>query len=248
MISKFIIELYNCIMSWHTNTSTPLPFDQPSQSTSKINQYEQTSQVLKLNYYIQYFNRQVETLHDEYKRRLPYDIICQLAHTVLDGTVFEIVKGLQEVQVLMEKSLSDRRAELIKAQRSNKKDMLKRQKSELSIVEKNKHQRKLLEKQHETQRSAFAGNCEKELIRLDKKLVVELDRQVCEQQSALYRAGLPFFRVTSDSGEIKVQMVVLQMIMGLAKTEWLLLSDHWRNIILWYIVWYLIFVWLIFVW
>ena len=31
----------------------------------------------------------------DHKRKLPYDVIVQLAHAVLDGTVFEIAKGLQ---------------------------------------------------------------------------------------------------------------------------------------------------------
>ena len=205
-------------MSWHATSSSSLPFDL-EEGGRGVDEYEQTSKILSLNYYIQNLNRRVETLHPEYRRRIPYDAICQLSHSILDGTVFQIVKGLQEVQCLTEKSLSDRRSELVKSQRVNKKLMLKNQETELSMVEKNKFQRNILLKQHEAQKSSFSRNCAKELAKLDEKLVLELDRQVSEQQSALYRAGVPFFRVTSDPSEIRVQMVVLQMIMGLAMAE-----------------------------
>ena len=48
---------------------------------------------------------------------LPYDVICQLAHAILDGTVFEITKGLQDIQQITEKSLSERRMKIVNAHR-----------------------------------------------------------------------------------------------------------------------------------
>lgn len=49
------------------------------------------------------------TLFSKYQQRVPYDLLSGLAHALLDGTVFEIVQGLSEVQHLEEKSLFNQR-------------------------------------------------------------------------------------------------------------------------------------------
>ena len=53
----------------------------------------------------------------DHKRKLPYDVIVQLAHAVLDGTVFQIAKGLQDIQALTEKNMFEKRSKLINEQR-----------------------------------------------------------------------------------------------------------------------------------
>ena len=53
----------------------------------------------------------------DHKRKLPYDVIVQLAHAVLDGTVFEIAKGLQDIQALTEKNMFEKRSKLVNEQR-----------------------------------------------------------------------------------------------------------------------------------
>lgn len=49
---------------------------------------------------------------------LPYDVICQLAHTLLDGTVIDITKGLRDIQNITEKNLSTKRLKIVNEQRS----------------------------------------------------------------------------------------------------------------------------------
>lgn len=44
---------------------------------------------------------------------MSYDLLSSLASAVLDGTVFEIVQSLQEVQQLEEKSLFSQRTKLV---------------------------------------------------------------------------------------------------------------------------------------
>ena len=58
-------------------------------------------------------------IFSEFKKKLSYDVICQLAHAVLDGTVFEIVKGLQDIQLITEKNLSAQRAKMLEEHKSN---------------------------------------------------------------------------------------------------------------------------------
>lgn len=50
---------------------------------------------------------------------LPYDVICQLAHAMLDGTVFEIANGLRDIQKITEKNLHAKRAQLVNEHRGN---------------------------------------------------------------------------------------------------------------------------------
>ncbi|VDI25008.1 Hypothetical predicted protein, partial [Mytilus galloprovincialis] len=52
-------------------------------------------------------------LPGKFQQRLPYDLLSSLANALLDGTVFEIVRSLQEVQHLEEKHLSSQRMKLI---------------------------------------------------------------------------------------------------------------------------------------
>lgn len=48
----------------------------------------------------------------KYQQRLPYDLLSSLANVLLDGTVFEIVSSLREVQQLEERNLSNQRIKL----------------------------------------------------------------------------------------------------------------------------------------
>jgi len=49
----------------------------------------------------------------KYQQRLPYDLLSSLARVLLDGTVFEIISSLREVQQLEERNLSNQRIKLI---------------------------------------------------------------------------------------------------------------------------------------
>ena len=49
----------------------------------------------------------------KFQQRLPYDLLSALANALLDDTAFEIVKGLEEVQHLEEKSLWAQRMKLV---------------------------------------------------------------------------------------------------------------------------------------
>ena len=52
-------------------------------------------------------------LFSKFQQRVPYDLLCGLASALLDGTVFEIVRSLKEVQHLEERSLYNQRSKLI---------------------------------------------------------------------------------------------------------------------------------------
>ena len=53
------------------------------------------------------------------QQRLPYELLTSLANSLLDGTVFEIVHSLKEVQQLEERHLSSQRLKLINEQKGS---------------------------------------------------------------------------------------------------------------------------------
>lgn len=55
--------------------------------------------------------------YSKYQQRLPYDLLSSLANVLLDGTVFDIVSSLREVQQLEERNLSNQRIKLINEHR-----------------------------------------------------------------------------------------------------------------------------------
>lgn len=48
----------------------------------------------------------------KYQQRLPYDLLSSLSSVLLDGTVFDIVSSLKEVQQLEERNLFNQRLKL----------------------------------------------------------------------------------------------------------------------------------------
>lgn len=54
----------------------------------------------------------VPSVHSSFQQRLSYTTLSDLALALLDGTVFEIVQGLLEIQHLTEKSLYNQRLRL----------------------------------------------------------------------------------------------------------------------------------------
>lgn len=44
---------------------------------------------------------------------MPYDLLSSLANALIDGTVFQIVLGLKEVQEIEEKAMFQQRSKLV---------------------------------------------------------------------------------------------------------------------------------------
>ena len=54
-----------------------------------------------------------------YKKKITYDVMTQLAQSLLDDTVFEIVKGLEDIQQLTERNLLNRRMKVLSDHKGN---------------------------------------------------------------------------------------------------------------------------------
>lgn len=155
-------------------------------------------------------------LPSKYQQRISYDLLSGLAHSLLDGTVFEIVQSLKDVQQLEEKSLFSQRKKLMNEQLTLKPEMMKKHKEAIQNCESTKpHCLKLVKDQCLKEAETFVQKYVEELKRLDMKIIMLLDQKVMDQQVTLEKAGVPGFHVTNNPNEVHIQMYLLSFIMRL---------------------------------
>ncbi|XP_066916515.1 protein DGCR6-like [Clytia hemisphaerica] len=173
----------------------------------------------KLGHFISMLQKMIRPIPYDYKKMLPYDIICQLAHAMLDGTVFEIANGLKDIQKITEKSLHAKRSKLVNEHKAMKQEIKKRHKTEIEHSQSRPHQILVYEKKHAEELKIFNERVDKELTQMDQKIVLDLDQQISDQQVTLERAGLPLFFITNNPQEIRIQMYILEFIVGLSNSH-----------------------------
>nr|XP_032511113.1 gonadal protein gdl isoform X2 [Danaus plexippus plexippus] len=135
--------------------------------------------------------------------RVPIELLSGLANCLLNDTVFEIVKGLMEIQHVTEKHLFQQRLQIINKHTLEIQEMINTTTPE----------------QQESKRNVLLRRHKEELKQADMKLVIQLDQKVSDQQDTLEKAGVPGFFVTSKPIEIKVQMYLLDFILRLSKMD-----------------------------
>ncbi|XP_005104030.1 protein DGCR6 [Aplysia californica] len=158
-------------------------------------------------------------LPGKFQQRLPYDLLSSLAKALLDGTAFEIVKGLEEVQHLEEKSLFTQRLKMINDHKSQRHEMKKKHKELLMANQNKPHNLPLLVSQVERERETQERRFEEEMKRRDVKIILELDQKLMDQQSMLEKAGVPGFYVTNNRHDVRLQMYLLEFIVRLAAED-----------------------------
>lgn len=146
----------------------------------------------------------VQELPAKYQMRLPCELLSGLANCLLNATIFEIVKGLMEIQHVTEKHLFQQRLGLINQQKIETQEALKG----ISDEERATNVRNYLHKKHK-----------EEMRQTDMNLVMELDQKMMDQQSTLEKAGVPGFYVTNNPVEIQLQMRLCDFIIRLSKME-----------------------------
>lgn len=158
----------------------------------------------KLYFLVEQLQHMAGELPPKYQMRLPYELLSGLANSLLNDTIFEIVKGLMEIQHVTEKHIFQQRLQLINQQRIEMQETL-------SIA------------RTEEEKMSFKANLQTkhrlELKQTDMKLVLQLDQKVTDQQSVLEKAGVPGFYVTNNPLEIQVQMRLCDFIIRLSKME-----------------------------
>ncbi|XP_066221419.1 protein DGCR6L isoform X1 [Saccopteryx leptura] len=148
--------------------------------------------------------------HSSFQQRLSYTTLSDLALALLDGTVFEIVQGLLEIQHLTEKSLYNQRLRLQNEHRVLRQAL--RQKHQEAQQACRPHNLPVLQAAQQREQEAVEHRIREEQRAMDQKIILELDRKVADQQSTLEKAGVAGFYVTTNPQELTLQMNLLELI------------------------------------
>ncbi|XP_033224960.1 gonadal protein gdl [Belonocnema kinseyi] len=158
----------------------------------------------KLYFLVEQLQHMASSLSPKYQQRLPYELLSGLANSLLNDTIFEIVKGLMEIQHVTEKHLFQQRLQLLNQQKIELQEAM----SALTTEEDRVAAKVALYKKHKD-----------EVKQTDMNLVLQLDQKVSDQQSILEKAAVPGFYVTTNPMEIQVQMRLCDFIIRLSKMD-----------------------------
>lgn len=158
----------------------------------------------KLYFLVEQLQHMAGELPAKYQMRLPYELLSGLANSLLNDTIFEIVKGLMEIQHVTEKHLFQQRLQLLNQQKIETQEALSVATTDDEIM----GIKTTLYKKHK-----------EELKEIDMTLVLQLDQKVSDQQSILEKAGVPGFYMTNNPTEIQVQMRLCDFIIRLSKMD-----------------------------
>lgn len=159
----------------------------------------------------------VKDLPSSFQQRLSYNTLSDLALALIDGTVYEIVQGLLDIQHLTEKNLYNQRQKLHCEHQALKQELLKKHKEGLQSCK--SHNLALLKSNQQTELEALEIRVREEQKMMDKKIVSEMDQKVIDQQNTLEKAGVPGFYITTNPQELTVQMHLLELILKLQQKE-----------------------------
>lgn len=159
----------------------------------------------------------VKDLPSSFQQRLSYNTLSDLAQALIDGTVYEIVQGLLDIQHLTEKNLYNQRQKLHSEHQALKQELLRKHKEALQSCK--SHNLALLKSNQQTELEALEIRVREEQRMMDKKIVTEMDQKVIDQQNTLEKAGVPGFYITTNPQELTVQMHLLELILKLQQKE-----------------------------
>ncbi|XP_063769234.1 protein DGCR6-like isoform X3 [Pseudophryne corroboree] len=151
------------------------------------------------------------------QQRMSHAILSDLALALIDGTVFEIVQGLLEIQHLTEKNLYNQRVKLQAEHRALKQDLLRRHKDAQQSCK--AHNVPVLRTSQQRELETLEQRIREEQRMMDEKIVLELDQKVIDQQSTLEKAGVSGFYITTNPQELTLQMNLLELIRKLQQKE-----------------------------
>ncbi|KAM9361081.1 protein DGCR6 [Symphorus nematophorus] len=159
----------------------------------------------------------VKDLPSSFQQRLSYNTLSDLALALIDGTVYEIVQGLLDIQHLTEKNLYNQRQKLHCEHQALKQDLVRKHKDALQSCK--SHNLALLKSNQQAEQEALEIRVREEQRMMDKKIVAEMDQKVIDQQNTLEKAGVPGFYITTNPQELTMQMNLLELILKLQQKE-----------------------------
>ncbi|XP_042906127.1 protein DGCR6 [Parasteatoda tepidariorum] len=162
----------------------------------------------------------VQKLPVEYQIKLPRKFLVELASSLLDETVFDIVKNLTDIQQMTEKSLFERRMNLVNSHRASKDKVLQRHRVALdNEYMLNPQNAECLRLKQAMEIKELDQHHEEELTHLDMKVIMELDQSVSDQQITLQKVGVPGFFLSNKPEDVRLQMYLLEFITFLSSKE-----------------------------
>lgn len=156
-------------------------------------------------------------LPSSFQQRLSYTTLSDLAQALIDGTVYEIVQGLLDIQHLTEKNLYNQRQKLHSEHRGLKQDLIRKHKQALQTCK--SHNLSVLKTNQRAETEALDQRVKDEQRMMDEKIVAEMDQKVLDQQNTLEKAGVPGFYITSNPQEVMMQMNLLELVLKLQQKE-----------------------------
>ncbi|RWS22925.1 protein DGCR6-like protein [Leptotrombidium deliense] len=148
----------------------------------------------------------------KFQQRFPYELLSNLSNCLLDDTIYQIVKGLKNIQHISEKNLFEKRQKAVESFRGMKLNLRKKHQEALSKGEMTSNEVKAAEEEFER----FVAE---ETRKMDMRTVQDLDQIVSEQQVTLERAGVAGFYVTNNPTDIQIQMHLLSFILRVGKSQ-----------------------------
>ncbi|XP_075163366.1 gonadal protein gdl [Haematobia irritans] len=158
----------------------------------------------KLYFLVDKLKSMQNQLPEVYQSRISYELLTELANSLLNDTIFEIVKGLMEIQHVTEKHLYQLREQVQNEYEIEVQEWI----SKISDPEELQHILHLMKIKHA-----------KKMKETDMKLIALLDEKVRDQQSTLHKACVAGFYVTDNPKEIKIQMFLLDFILRLSRIK-----------------------------
>ncbi|KAG6446358.1 gonadal protein gdl-like [Manduca sexta] len=119
----------------------------------------------KLYFLLEQLQDMARELPPKYQMRVPIELLSGLANCLLNDTVFEIVKGLMEIQHVTEKHLFQQRLQVINENTLEIQNMIN------TVMD---------PEQQQLQQTILLVRHKERLKQTDMKLVLQLDQKVCE--------------------------------------------------------------------
>ncbi|XP_055742648.1 protein DGCR6-like isoform X2 [Salvelinus fontinalis] len=180
-------------------------------------QNDSTKQQERHYYLLSELQTLVKDLPSSFQQRLSYTTLSDLAQALIDGTVYDIVQGLLDIQHLTERNLYNQRQKLHCEHRALKQDLVRKHKEALQVCK--SHNLAVMKANQQGETEALEIRVREEQRMMDEKIVVEMDQKVIDQQNTLEMAGVPGFYITTNPQELTMQINLLELILKLQQKE-----------------------------
>ncbi|KAL0979489.1 hypothetical protein UPYG_G00185790 [Umbra pygmaea] len=180
-------------------------------------QTDSTKQQERHYYLLSELQTLVKDLPSSFQQRLSYTTLSDLALALIDGTVYDIVQGLLDIQHLTERNLYNQRQKLHCEHRALKQDLIRKHKEALQVCK--SHNIAVMKTNQQAEMETLEIRVRDEQRMMDEKIVLELDQKVIDQQNTLEMAGVPGFYITTNPQELTMQINLLELIVKLQQKE-----------------------------